>query len=89
MHPLSTALFVLGYALALPVIARLGRVRASGNRFAIIGHQVGMIVALLGWALRGSVALTLFHVVWIVGIRIWFGNDRPGTDHRSTDRARA
>ncbi len=80
MHPLSTALFVLGYALALPVIARLGQVKASRNRLAIVGHQFGMTCALIGWALGGRLLMVGLHLAWMIGVRIWFGGprSRPG-----------
>jgi hypothetical protein len=73
VSPLSTALFVLGYGLSLPIIARLGEVRATGNRLAIAGHQFGISVCLLGWAIQGRIIMALLHLVWLVTVRVWFG----------------
>lgn len=85
MHPVTTALFLLGYGLALPVGARLSVVVREQNRLALAGHQIGVIVALLGWGLRSSWAMVVLHGLWLVGARIWFrlsaarGLDRPRT----------
>lgn len=73
MHPASTALFVLGYALALPIGFRLGRVVNGRQRLAFTGHQLGMVMAAGGWFLRGSTAIAVGHVLWLIGTRIWYG----------------
>lgn len=72
VHPLSTIIFLLGYGLALPIGAKFGAVRASQNRLALIGHQAGVGLAALGWALRASAAMFLVHVLWLLAARIWF-----------------
>lgn len=86
MHPLSTALFLVGYGLALPIGARLGPVIRSGHRVAFLGHQLGVAIALLGWLLRGSAALVVAHIAWLALARLWLrmsgpdlrsGPDRP------------
>ncbi len=74
MHPLGTALMVLGYGLALPIMARLGQVKATSNRLALFGHQVGIMIALVAWAARGRLVIVLVHLAWLAGVRIWFGN---------------
>ena len=74
---MSTALFLVGYGLAIPIGMRLGHVARTGNRLALAGHQVGVVIALVGWLLRGSVALTVAHVVWLVAARIWFSVSGP------------
>jgi len=72
MHPVSTALLILGYALALPIGFRLARVVNNGQRLAFTGHQFGMILAAGGWALRNSLAIAGGHVLWVIGTRIWY-----------------
>ncbi len=74
MHPLGIALMVLGYGLALPIAARLGQVKATSNRLALFGHQVGVMIALVAWAARGRVVIVLIHLAWLVGVRLWFGS---------------
>ncbi len=76
VHPLSTVLLLMGYGLALPIVARLTQLKARRHRLAIVGHQVGMTIALIGWAVLGRVPMVLIHLVWMIGVRIWFGNDR-------------
>lgn len=73
MHPVSTALFLLGYGLGLPIAARLPRIVAAHQRLAFAGHQLGIGVALLGWVISGRVIMALIHGVWLVAARIWFG----------------
>lgn len=74
MHPLSTALFILGYGLALPIVARLTQMKATQNRLGILGHQVGMSIALLAWATKGRPLMVVIHLAWIIAVRVWFGN---------------
>lgn len=72
MHPASTALFLIGYGLALPIAARLASIVSGQQRLAFAGHQFGVLVAGLGWALRGTAALVLVHVVWLAAAYLWF-----------------
>lgn len=73
MHPLSTALFLLGYSLALPIGARLASVVADQKRLAMWGHQAGVLLATLGWLLRGQVLVAVIHGAWLAGAYAWFG----------------
>lgn len=77
MHPLSTALFLLGYGLALPIGARLATVVAGQNRLAMWGHQAGVLLAGVGWLLRGQVLMAVIHGAWLIGASIWFGLRTP------------
>lgn len=72
MHPISTVLFLIGYALALPIAFRLGRVVSQQHRLALTGHQAGMTIAAIGWLVRGRVPMAVAHLVWIIAVRIWF-----------------
>lgn len=72
MHPVSTALFVLGYALALPIASKLPALIAAGHRLAFWGHQLGIVIASLGWVARGQIPVVVGHVAWLVIVHIWF-----------------
>jgi hypothetical protein len=73
VHPISTALFLLGYGLALPIGARLQAVVAGRHRLAMWGHQLGILIAALGWALRGGLAMAALHLAWLALAGVWFG----------------
>lgn len=72
MHPLSTVLFLLGYSLAIPIGMRMVSIVATQQRLAVTGHQFGVVLALVGWLLRGSLVIALIHVAWLIGVRLWF-----------------
>ncbi len=72
MHPLSTALFLLGYALALPIAGRLPSIVANQQRLAMWGHQMGILFASLGWLVRGQVLVGFAHIIWLVAAYAWF-----------------
>ncbi len=72
MHPVSTALFILGYALALPIAFRMSAVVARQHRTALAGHQIGVVIALLGWLLTGRIWMVIVHAVWLLISRLWF-----------------
>lgn len=77
MHPVTTALFLLGYGLAIPIAMRMTSIVAQQHRLALAGHQIGVGVAFLGWLLRGSLMIAVIHVVWLAGVRFWFHLSRP------------
>lgn len=70
---MSTALFLLGYGLSLPIVFKLVAIIANQHRVAFAGHQIGMALALLGWLINGRVAMAVIHGLWLIGARIWFG----------------
>ncbi len=77
MHPASTALFLLGYGLALPIGLRMMSIVATQQRLAFVGHQAGVGLALLGWLFRGSITIAVIHVLWLIGVRLWFAYGAP------------
>lgn len=79
VHPVSTALLLLGYGLALPIALRMTQIVARQHRIAFVGHQLGVGIALLGWALRGSIVIAVIHAAWLIGVRIWFKMGEPET----------
>lgn len=72
VYPVTATLLLLGYALALPIGMKLPQVVAQQNRLAMIGHQLGVVIAGIGWLLKESVALAVVHVIWLAGARLWF-----------------
>ena len=72
VNPMVTALFLLGYGLALPVAFRMTSVVLRRNRLALWGHQVGLLLAAAGWFTRGSVLVAFLHLGWVALASIWF-----------------
>lgn len=72
MHPISTALFILGYALALPIAAKMSTVVERQARLGLLGHQLGIMIALLGWLMRGSIFVAIAHGLWLAIAYAWF-----------------
>ncbi len=70
---MSTVLFIAGYSLALPLAFRLTTIVSRQQRLAFAGHQLGVLIALIGWLSRASFVMALVHVVWLVGTRLWYG----------------
>ena len=38
---------------------------------ALLGHQVGVVLAMAGWA-AGPARLAVVHLLWLLGARVWF-----------------
>ena len=72
MHPVSTALLLLGYGLGLPIVYRLVGIVGTQQRLAFAGHQIAMGIVLLGWLISGRLAMALIHGAWLIVARIWF-----------------
>lgn len=77
---MSTALFILGYALALPIAAKMTTIVERQNRLAILGHQIGIMLATLGWILRGAVFVAIAHGLWLAIAYAWFTYLGPNAD---------
>lgn len=73
MHPVSTALFLVGYGLAVPIAFRMSTVVARQHRLAVWGHQLGVLTATLGWIIRGGIAVAVIHLAWMALVATWFG----------------
>ena len=87
MHPLSSALLILGYALALPIAAKMTTVVERQNRLAILGHQLGIMFATLGWILRGALFVALAHGIWLLIAYSWFTYLGPNSTVRGPIKA--
>lgn len=77
MHPVSTALLLLGYGLAIPIGLQMTKIVQRRHRVALTGHQIGVVLSLLGWVLRGSIIIGAIHLLWLIGVRLWFQLGRP------------
>lgn len=75
---MSTALFILGYALALPIAAKMSAIVERQSRLALFGHQAGIMIATFGWLTRGSVLVAVGHVLWLLIAYAWFTFFGPG-----------
>ncbi len=80
--PVSVPLLLLGYALALPIGMKLNKVVAQQHRLALLGHQIGIVLAVAGWAVRGRPVMAFLHVLWLLGARAWF--EMTGRRQRGT-----
>ncbi len=72
MHPLSTALILLGSALWLPIAVKFSGVVRTGNRMAFIGNQAGVLIAMAGWLVSGRVWVAAVHAIWFAAAQGWF-----------------
>jgi hypothetical protein len=72
VHPLSTALLLIGYGLSLPIGTKLSTVVRNQHRVALIGYQLGLLIAAGGWLLAGRTVVALAHALWFVLVRVWF-----------------
>lgn len=86
VHPLSTVLFIAGYGLALPIGSRLPTIVANQQRLAFAGHQLGVLIAFVGWLSRGSFVMATLHVIWVVATRIWYGTTERRHSRSTTAR---
>lgn len=72
MHPVSTLLFLVGYALVLPIALRRAKLDPSHLRLALSGHQLGLFLAGVGWLMSGRPWVAAAHLGWAVAARAWF-----------------
>ncbi len=72
MNPIGIALLLVGYALVVPIATKMRRVVESQNRLALSGHQLGIVLVCLGWAVGGRVQMIWIHLLWAVVAIIWF-----------------
>lgn len=73
MHPISTLLLLVGYGLAIPLLLRARTLTGRFRRLGLVGHQLGVLVAALGWAVRSRPVLAVAHLVWAMVARAVVG----------------
>ncbi|MGH1489693.1 MAG: hypothetical protein ACRBK7_09915 [Acidimicrobiales bacterium] len=88
MHPLSTALFLLGYALAIPIAGRLPTIVAKQQRLGMWGHQLGILFAALGWLMSGKVLIAVAHGIWLAIAYAWFEAKAPRRQRQASKPAK-
>ena len=71
MNPGAVVLLLLGYGLAIPIGARITHLPIKRLRVAVVGFQIGAILAGLGWALRSSPWMAVLHIAGAVGARLY------------------
>ncbi len=64
---------MLGYSLAIPIGSKLPEVIRTRNKLALTGHQVGVIIAGLGWLVGARTPLVWMHLIWLLVASIWYG----------------
>jgi len=65
-------LILLGSALAVPIALRYASVASHQNRLAFVGHQLGVVLAIVGWSLSGRLWVGFGYAVWFAGAQAWF-----------------
>jgi hypothetical protein len=68
---------ILGYGLAMPILFRFSWVVERQHRLALLGHELGMLLAAAGWVARGQILVAVAHALWIVLANLWFRLGRP------------
>ena len=76
----ATALHVVGYPVAVVVIARfVPVVRARRVRW-FVAHELAVAAIVVGWLLRGRPGAAAVNAAWLATAAVWFARARP---HRS------
>ena len=70
MNPVVFSLLLLGYGLAVPVLMNWRRIPTKYRANALIGHQLGVAVAALGWLVRGKILIAGAHLIWLIAARV-------------------
>ena len=73
MNPVALALFLAGYGFALPVLTRWNRLPAKYKAHALTGHQFGIMLAAVGWLVRGRALIAGVHIAWLIVARFTLG----------------
>ena len=55
----------------------------GGKAISLVGHQLGMMIAAVGWLFRGNVIVAIAHLLWVAFASVWFGFDPVVRKRRS------
>jgi hypothetical protein len=69
---MSAALLVVGYPVAVAVIARWVPVVREQRWRWFVAHQAAVAAIVAGWALRGRAPTAAINAVWFVIAAAWF-----------------
>ncbi len=75
-------LFVVGYPLAIVVIARFVPVVKQRRMTWMVAHHVGVVGIITGWALSGDWASVAINSSWLLASTLWYA--RGGRRMRRT-----
>jgi len=76
----ATGLFVVGYPVAIVVIARWVPVVRERRLRWFVAHQAAVAAIVTGWAIRGRTSAILINGSWFVIAALWYaaGGRRRG-----------
>ena len=72
----AVPLFVVGYPVAIVVIARWVPVVRERRTGWFAAHAAAVVAIIVGWALRRPAA-TVPNIAWLVASTIWYRPGRP------------
>lgn len=76
--PVDTALFAVGYPLAVGVITRFAPIVRRRRAGWLAAHHVAMTAIIAGWALRGEATGVAINTAWLAGSSLWYAAGRRG-----------
>lgn len=76
MKPLAVGLFVVGYPVAIVVIARFVPVVREQRHTWFAAHQAAVAAIVAGWLLWDRVPTAVFNGAWFVVAAAWYGLSR-------------
>ena len=76
----ATALHVVGYPVAVVVIARFVPVVRDRRVRWFVTHQVAVTAIVVGWLLRGRLGAVAVNAAWLAAAAVWYARGKP---HRS------
>lgn len=76
---ISILLLILGYSLVLPTMAKYSTLltqKTNVGRLWLVAHQLGLLIAALGWALRRQLWLAVGHVLVALILKYFFDSQQ-------------
>jgi hypothetical protein len=74
---IATVLFVIGYPVAVVVIARFVPVVRERRRRWFGAHEAAVLAIVLGWAIRADWLAVAINAAWLVAAAVWWSRARP------------
>ncbi len=72
----ATALHVVGYPVAVVVIARFVPVVRGRRVRWFVAHQLAVTAIVVGWLLQGRPGAAAVNAAWLVTAAVWFARGR-------------
>lgn len=73
VNTVRIVLFVIGYPLAIVVIARFVPVVKQRRMSWMVAHHVGVVAIITGWALAGDWVPVAVNSSWLLASTAWYG----------------